>query len=109
MRVAVEIVLSDGEVTELSKLSKSRSTSVRLAERSRIVLLAGMGMTNEAIGEALGISRQKAGRWRQRCQPNRQSGFGSGSYRPKRLSGNICTPMRTVDIFRQEGLNGSEE
>ena len=65
MRVAVEIILSDDEVLDLSKLSKSRSVSVRLAERSRIVLLAGKGMTNEEIGNELGITRQKAGRWRE--------------------------------------------
>jgi len=47
MRIAVEIALSDDEVAHLSKLSKSRSVSVRLAERSQIILLAGAGMTNE--------------------------------------------------------------
>ena len=63
MRIAVEIALSDDEVAQLNKLSKSRSVSVRLAERSRIILLAGAGMTNEEIGDELGITRQKAGRW----------------------------------------------
>ncbi|MBK9664196.1 MAG: helix-turn-helix domain-containing protein [Gammaproteobacteria bacterium] len=66
MRVAVKIVLSDEEVPHLGKLSKSRSVSVRLAERSQIVLLAGKSRTNEEIAEALGVTRQKAGRWRQR-------------------------------------------
>ena len=62
MRVAVEIALSDEEIAHLGKLSKSRSVSVRLAERSRIILLAGAGMTNEEIGYELGITRQKTGR-----------------------------------------------
>ena len=62
MRIAVEIALSDDEVAQLNKLSKSRSVTVRLAERSRIILLAGTGMTNEEIGDELGITRQKAGR-----------------------------------------------
>ena len=62
MRVAVKIVLSDDEVMKLGKLSKSRSASVRLAERSLIVLLVGKGMTHEEIGEELGMTRQKAGR-----------------------------------------------
>ena len=66
MRVAVEISLSDDEKHVLIKLSKSRSVSVRLAERSRIVLLASNGMTNEEIAHELGITRQKAGRWRER-------------------------------------------
>ena len=65
MRVAVENILSDDEVVKLSKLSKSRSVSDRLAERSRIVLLVGKGVTNEEIGKNLGITRQKAGRWRE--------------------------------------------
>jgi predicted transcriptional regulator len=66
MRVAVEIALSDDEVIHLSKLSKSRLVSVRLAERSRIILRASTGMTNEEIGNELGITRQKANRWRVR-------------------------------------------
>jgi len=59
VRVAVEIVLSDDEVLELSKASKSRSVSVRFAERSRIVLLAAKGMTNEEIGKELGLQDRR--------------------------------------------------
>jgi len=50
VRVAVEIVLSDDEILKLSQFSKSRSVPVRLAERSRIVLLASKGMTHKEIG-----------------------------------------------------------
>ncbi len=84
VRVAVEIVLSDDEVLGLSKLSKSRSVSVRLAERSRIVLLAGKGMTNEEIGFELGITRQKAGRWRERYADSGVEGISQDAYRPGR-------------------------
>ena len=83
-RGAVEIVLSDDEVMKLSKLSKSRSTSVRLAERSRIVLLASQGMTNEEIGEELGITRQKAGRWRQCYAESGIDGISQDAPRPGR-------------------------
>jgi hypothetical protein len=41
MRVAVRIELSEEEIDQLTRLARSRSVSVRLAERSRIVLLAG--------------------------------------------------------------------
>lgn len=75
MRVAVEIALSDEKIAHLGKLSKSRSVSVRLAERSQIVLLAGTGMTNEEIGDELDITRQKAGRWRNRYAKNRHQGI----------------------------------
>ena len=84
MRVAVEIALSEEEVADLSKLSKSRSASVRLAERSRIILRAGTGMTNEEIGKELGITRQKAGRWRQRYAESGIEGISHDAYRPGR-------------------------
>ena len=84
MRVAVEIVLSDEEARELSRLSKSRSISVRLAERSRIVLLASNGMTNEEIGDELGITRQKAGRWRKRYAERGLEGIRRDAPRPGR-------------------------
>ena len=84
MRVAVEIVLSGDEVAHLGKLSRSRSVSVRLAERSRIVLLAGNGMTNEEIGNELGISRQKAGRWRTRYVASGLEGISQDAPRPGR-------------------------
>lgn len=66
MRVAVKVLLERQEHALLSRLAQSRSTSVRLAERSKIVLLAAEGKTNEEIAEILGITRQKAGRWRAR-------------------------------------------
>ena len=50
MRVAAEIALSKEERRQLEKWSSTRSTSVRLRERARIVLLAAEGMTNKTIG-----------------------------------------------------------
>ena len=84
MRIATEIALSKDETTQLNKLSKSRSVSVRLSERSRIVLLADTGMTNEEIGIELGISRQKAGRWRDRYAEGGIEGIRQDAYRPGR-------------------------
>ena len=84
MRIAVDIALSDDEVAQLGKLSKSRSVSVRLAERSQIILLAGAGMTNEEIGGELGITRQKAGRWRKRYVESGIEGISRDAPRPGR-------------------------
>ena len=66
MRKARSIVLDADTRKELERLSRSRSESVRLAQRSTIVLLAAAGLDNEAIGAELSITRQKAGRWRSR-------------------------------------------
>ena len=66
MRVAARIVLSKEEQKNLEKWASARSTSVRLRERARIVLMAAEGMTNKAIAAQLGIDTNKVGRWRSR-------------------------------------------
>jgi transposase len=84
MRVAVNIVLEAKERQSLKALSRSRSTSVRLAERSKIVLLAAEGKTNGEIADELGISRQKAGRWRDRFYQYGVAGIEKDAPRPGR-------------------------
>ena len=66
MRVAQFIDLSLSEKQALTKLSNSRRSSLRLVERAKIVLLAGEGLENQQIGKELGITREKASRWRMR-------------------------------------------
>ena len=58
MRVARTIELNSSEKSKLTKLSKGRRTSVRLAERSKIILLAVEGKDNQEIGKKLGIINQ---------------------------------------------------
>ena len=94
MRVAVDIELETQERQLLERLSGSRSTSVRLAERSRIVLLAAQGKTNGEIAEALGVSRQKAGRWRNRYHQFGLDGIEKDAPRPGRKK---KIPVRTVN------------
>ena len=66
MRVAPRIVLSKQEQRTLEKWASTRSTSVRMRERARIVLMAAEGMTNKAIAAQLGMDTNKVGRWRSR-------------------------------------------
>ena len=66
MRVAVKIELSDTDRACLERWSRSRSMSVRLRERSQIVLMAAGGMTNKAIAAKLKTDQNKVGRWRRR-------------------------------------------
>ncbi len=61
MRRAPTIKLDIPVRKELERLSRSRSVAVRLAERSRIVLLAAGGLDNQEIAAKLDITRQKAG------------------------------------------------
>lgn len=66
MRVAPQIVLTDEAQTELTKLARSGRTSVRLAQRARIVLLASQGLENKEIAQEVGVGRVAVARWRQR-------------------------------------------
>ncbi|WP_018310273.1 helix-turn-helix domain-containing protein, partial [Cupriavidus sp. UYPR2.512] len=50
-------MLTDEERTNLTRLVRSKLTSVRLAQRARIVLLAANGMQNKDIAEQLGVGR----------------------------------------------------
>ena len=58
MRVAPKIELTDEERAALTKLIRSKLTSVRLAQRARIVLLAAQGLQNKEIAARLGISER---------------------------------------------------
>jgi transposase len=75
VRVAIEIVLTDEERTELTALVRSKLTSVRLAQRAHVVLLAAEGLQNKDIAERLAIGRVQVGRWRDRYAASRLAGI----------------------------------
>jgi len=75
MRVAPEIVLTNEEHAELSKLVRSKLSSVRIAQRARIILLAANGMRNKDIAQQLGVGRVQVGRWRERYAEARLAGI----------------------------------
>lgn len=66
VRVAPAISLTDEQKRELTRLARSKRTSVRLAQRAQIVLLAAQGLQNKDIAEQLGIGRVQVARWRER-------------------------------------------
>src|SRR5919106_2310736 len=66
MRVAAEIKLSDEQREQLEKQARARSVSVRLAQRSKMMLLAAEGIPDLKIAAELGVTRQTVARWRSR-------------------------------------------
>ena len=66
LRVAPTIELTGEQERELTKLAQSKRTSVRLAQRAQIVLLAAQGLQNKDIAQALGVGRVQVARWRER-------------------------------------------
>src|SRR2546425_140822 len=75
VRVAPAIVLTDEGRAELTKLVRSKLTSVRLAQRARIVLLAADGMQNKDIADRLGVGRVQVARWRERYAQSQLEGI----------------------------------
>lgn len=73
MRVAPVVELSQEQEAELTKLVRSKRTSLRLSQRARIILLAAQGQQNKKIAEQLGIGRVQVARWRERYV---QAGLG---------------------------------
>ncbi len=66
MRVADPIVLDETTRKELQRLVRRRSVPVRVALRSRIILLAADGLQNLQISGELNISVRMAALWRKR-------------------------------------------
>jgi len=66
MKSAPQIQLSSGERSKLERLSKSRMSEVRLAQRTKIILLAAEGLTNKEIAQQMNTTPNTVGRWRRR-------------------------------------------
>src|SRR5437763_215532 len=66
MRIAPAITLSSEERTGLESQARSRSVSVRVAERARIVLFAASGQQDLEIAARMAITPKKVSRWRKR-------------------------------------------
>jgi hypothetical protein len=66
MRVARSVVLNNDEKEALYQLTRRRSLPARLVERARIVLRAAAGLQDRQIASELGITPEKAARWRNR-------------------------------------------
>ena len=79
----------------LLKLTRSGLTSVRLAQRARIVLLVCTGMQNKDIASELDVGRVQVGRWRERYE-SRLAGIERDLPRD--------APARKVDAARLAAL-----
>jgi transposase len=92
VRVAQKVVLTHEERDELNRLVRSKQTSVRLAQRARIVLLAAGGQQNKDIAALVGVGRVQVSRWRKRYAQSRLAGIERDLPRG--------APPSTVDVAR---------
>jgi transposase len=66
MRVAPVIELGSSARAELEKLTRRRTTPLRVAERCRIVLVAAEGLQDKQIAERMHVAPRMAALWRGR-------------------------------------------
>ena len=66
MRIAAKIILYDPDKKILEKNTTSSAVSMRVSERSRIVLLSAQGLDNKVIAQQLNIPPNEVGKWRNR-------------------------------------------
>src|SRR5512144_1405562 len=84
MRVAPTVTVTEKERKTLEQWARARSLPARQVERARVVLLAGAGRQDLEIAAELGISNQKAARWRKRFLATGLSGLEKDAPRPGR-------------------------
>ena len=65
---AAKIQLSEKQLELLQKIRRETTASVRLVQRSRIILLAFERQLNEEIADEVSLNQRQVGRWRRRWQ-----------------------------------------
>src|SRR5215467_10250717 len=99
MRVAPQVVLTDGQEQILRQWARGRSLPARQVERARVVLLAAEGKQDLEIAAEIGISNQKAARWRKRFLEFGLAGLVKDAPRPGRTA--TITPAKVQDVIRK--------
>ena len=85
MKSAAPIILSASEQSTLDTWARGKSFPLRLVQRAVIIRMAADGAQNQAISQALGISKPTVQLWRQRFLALRLEGLEKDAPRPGRI------------------------
>ena len=99
MRVARPVILDSEEQRALEQIGRGRSLPARLVERARIVLRAAAGVQDQQIASDLGITPEKAARWRTRYLDGGIKALEKDASRPGRPR--TITEARTAEVIRK--------
>ncbi len=99
MRVAPRVELSEDQERALQQWARGRSLPARQVERARVVLLAAAGKQDLEIAAVIGISNQKAARWRKRFLKMGLAGLEKDAPRPGRPP--TITPAKVRELVRK--------
>jgi len=67
---AAKVIITEKQKAVLETFARSRTVSVSLALRSKIILLAFQGHNNETIEKLVGLQHDAVGMWRRRWRDN---------------------------------------
>ena len=84
MRVARSVILNSEQRQQLEQQARARSLPARQVERARIVLRAADGRQDKDIASELGITPEKAARWRNRFADGGLAALQKDAPRPGR-------------------------
>ena len=96
MRKIERISISAADRERLERLVRDRNTPQKVVWRARIVLLAGDGLTAEAIAAAVGKSLLTVRRWRRRYMAKGVDGLLKDATRPSRVKPLTAEKIRQV-------------
>ena len=96
MRKAPTVTLDEQQQKTLERWARGRSLPARMVERSRIILLAAADKQDLEIAAELGISNQKAARWRKRFLDAGLGGLEKDAPRPGRTPTITAAAVRRV-------------
>jgi transposase len=99
MRVAPLVVLNEDQERALQQWARGRSLPARQVERARVVLLAAAGKQDLEIAGEIGISNQKAARWRKRFLKMGLAGLEKDAPRPGRTP--TITSAKVQEVIRK--------
>jgi transposase len=99
MRVAPPVELTEDQERALQQWARARSLPARQVERARVVLLAAAGKQDLEIAAEIGISNQKAARWRKRFLKLGLAGLEKDAPRPGRTP--TITPAKAQEVVRK--------
>src|SRR5438874_10331098 len=99
MRVAPQVALTENQKHTLLQWARGRSLPARQVERARVVLLASAGRQDLEIAAEVGISNQKAARWRKGFLKLGLDGLEQDAPRPGRPS--TLTSAKVQEVIRK--------
>jgi len=94
----MRILLEPEEARELNKRLRASTVSVRDRQRAQIILLAAEGRTQEAIGEAVGVTRVTVNLWCRRFVQDRLAGLMDAPGRGRKSSLPVAAVKKTLEM-----------